>query len=237
VIILNHKHLRRMLRAYLAYYHRSPHASRPEQRRPGRQAGVCRFRPDHRLAGGRRLASPLRSSGRVSWRRDACRDAGGARRELCLLRRFAFEIRSGARRECPLSIDPGHQIGADEARTVFWRTTGSSAQRRNLHAIGIATARQSSVLPVAFCRRLRAQDRSGPPVPTPMQFHASSSSADIAAGARDPRPSAQIAAGTARRVVDGAGGGSCVTDPSIGLGYFRSLRRGSAPSPVRLARF
>ena len=36
-----------------------PHASRPEQRRPGRQAGVCRVRPDHRLPGSRRLASPL----------------------------------------------------------------------------------------------------------------------------------------------------------------------------------
>jgi len=81
-----------------------PHASRPAQRRPGRQAGVCRVRPDHRVAGGRRLASPLRSSGRVSGRRDACRDAG-ARRELCLLRRSACEIRSGARRECPLPID------------------------------------------------------------------------------------------------------------------------------------
>ena len=42
-----------------------PHASRPEQRRPGRQAGVCRFRPDHRHGGSRRPASPLRSSGRV----------------------------------------------------------------------------------------------------------------------------------------------------------------------------
>ena len=66
VIILNDRHLRRMLRAYLAYYHRKPHASRPELRRPGRQAGVCGVRPDPRLAGGRRLASPLRSSGRVS---------------------------------------------------------------------------------------------------------------------------------------------------------------------------
>jgi transposase InsO family protein len=62
VIILNDRHLRRMLRRLLPS---EPHASRPEQRRPGRQAGVCRIRPDHRLAGGRRLASPLRSSGRV----------------------------------------------------------------------------------------------------------------------------------------------------------------------------
>ena len=31
------------------------------------------------------------------------------RRELCLLRRSAFKIRSGARRECPLPIDPSHR--------------------------------------------------------------------------------------------------------------------------------
>ena len=40
---------------------------------------------------------------------DACRDADGARRELCLLRRSAFEIRSGARPECSLPIDPSHR--------------------------------------------------------------------------------------------------------------------------------
>ena len=61
------------------------------------------------VAGSRRLASPLRSSGRVSGRRDACRDAGGARRELCLLRRSAFKTLSGARRECPLPIDPSQR--------------------------------------------------------------------------------------------------------------------------------
>jgi hypothetical protein len=50
VIILNQRHLRRMLRAYLAYLPSKPHTSRAEQRRSGRQAGACRFRPDHRLA-------------------------------------------------------------------------------------------------------------------------------------------------------------------------------------------
>ena len=75
----------------------------------------------------RRLASPLRSSGRVSGRRDACRDAGGARRELCLLRRSACEIRSGARRACPLPIDPSPANGANDVRMVFWRTTAEEA--------------------------------------------------------------------------------------------------------------
>ena len=45
----------------------------------------------------------------VSRRRDACRDAGGARREPCLLGRSACQIRSGVRRACPLPADPSHQ--------------------------------------------------------------------------------------------------------------------------------
>ena len=66
-------------------------------------------RPSRRHRGSRRVASPLRPSGRVRRRRDACHDAGRARRELCLLRRCTFEIRSGARRKWPLPIDPSHR--------------------------------------------------------------------------------------------------------------------------------
>ena len=100
-----------------------PHASRPEQRRPGRQAGVCRFRPDPRLAGGRWLASPLRSSGRVSGRRDARRVV------------VAPGVSCGCSHVPPAKSDRVrvenalcqsirvNANGANDVRTVFWRTT------------------------------------------------------------------------------------------------------------------
>jgi Integrase core domain len=99
VIILNNRHLGRLLRAYLAYCHRSRTHLGLSNDAPDGKAGVCGFRSDHRLAGGRRLASSPRSSGRVRRRREACRSAGGARRELCLLGRSTVDIRSGAGRE------------------------------------------------------------------------------------------------------------------------------------------
>jgi hypothetical protein len=76
VIILNDRHLRHILRAYLAYYHRSrTHLGLGKDAPDGRPVwrGVW---PDPRLAGGRRLASPVRSAGRLSWRRDVWREAG-----------------------------------------------------------------------------------------------------------------------------------------------------------------
>jgi transposase InsO family protein len=98
VIILNQRHLRRMLRAYLSYYHRSrTHLAlgkdAPESRPASAGAGTNRGD-----AGSGRLASPLRPSGSVGHRVVAARDTG-TRRQLRLLRRFAFRNPMAARRE------------------------------------------------------------------------------------------------------------------------------------------
>jgi hypothetical protein len=113
-----------------------PHASRPEQGRARRQAGVCRCRTDHRLAGGRRLASPLRSSGRVSGRRDACRDASGARRELRLLRRFRVRKPTGCASRMPFADRSGSPLMAP---TTGERSFGEPHACRPDHTTGART--------------------------------------------------------------------------------------------------
>jgi putative transposase len=69
VIILNQRHLRSVLHAYLAYYHRSRTHLALGKRCTGSQAAIFRRRGDHREAGSGRLASPLRPAGRVVGRR------------------------------------------------------------------------------------------------------------------------------------------------------------------------
>ena len=112
VIIFNQRDLRRILGAYLAYYHRSRTHLGLSKRRPRRQAGGCFVRPDHRLAGGRRLASPLRSSRGVCGRRHDCRVAEGGRRKLRLLRHSASKIRFG----CASKMRGAHRCGSHKWR-------------------------------------------------------------------------------------------------------------------------
>src|SRR5207302_11173933 len=69
VIILNQRYLRRILRAYLAYYHRSrPHLAL-DKNAPDRRAAVFQRGSDPREAGSGPPASSLRPAGRVGRRR------------------------------------------------------------------------------------------------------------------------------------------------------------------------
>jgi hypothetical protein len=67
---VNETHLRRILRAYLAYYHRSRTHLGLNKDAPDCRP-TCVGRHDHRDAGSRRLASPLHPPGGVGLQRDA----------------------------------------------------------------------------------------------------------------------------------------------------------------------
>jgi hypothetical protein len=119
---------------------------------------------------GRRLPRPARSSSRrksaacitativvprKADERDASRDAGDARRELCLLRRSAFEIRSGARPESHLPIDPSPR---DWRRG---RADGLLANHRH-GVVGSRRPRRTGAMVTTYGRRAHVVLRAAP---------------------------------------------------------------------------